>query len=257
MEIYIITLVSMLGSLLTFFSGFGLGTILTPVLVVFFPIDIAIALTGIVHLLNNFFKIGLVGKYIDWEIGFRFGILSILGAFLGALLLNSFSNQPPIYTYTLHGKQFFITAIKLVISILMILFALFETIPKLKNIQFERNALYGGGLISGFFGGLSGNQGALRSMFLIRSGLSKEGFVATGILVACAVDLTRLSVYFSRLSSIPLKDNINILVAATTAAFIGAYLGSKLLKKVTLGFVQITVTVLIVILALGLGSGLL
>lgn len=37
-----------------------------------------------------------------------------------------------------------------------------------------------GGLLSGFFGGLSGNQGALRSAFLLKAGLSKEAFIATG-----------------------------------------------------------------------------
>ena len=40
----------------------------------------------------------------------------------------------------------------------------------------ELTALFG----SGFFGGLSGMQGALRSAFLARAGLSKEAFVASG-----------------------------------------------------------------------------
>ena len=62
MDIIIISLTALLTSLMTFFTGFGLGTILTPVFAIFFPIDIAIALTGIVHLLNNIFKLGLVGK---------------------------------------------------------------------------------------------------------------------------------------------------------------------------------------------------
>ena len=59
MELFVIAAVALIASLLTFFSGFGLGTILTPVLVIFFPVEIAIALTGIVHLLNNFFKIAI------------------------------------------------------------------------------------------------------------------------------------------------------------------------------------------------------
>ncbi|MHB8259583.1 MAG: hypothetical protein ACYDCN_05425 [Bacteroidia bacterium] len=62
MELVIISTVALVASLLTFFSGFGLGTILTPVFVLFFPVEVAIALTGIVHLLNNFFKIALVGS---------------------------------------------------------------------------------------------------------------------------------------------------------------------------------------------------
>lgn len=62
MEIIIISLAAFFTAVLTFFSGFGLGTILTPVFVLFFPIDVAIALTGVVHFSNNLFKIALVGR---------------------------------------------------------------------------------------------------------------------------------------------------------------------------------------------------
>ena len=257
MGIFIIALVALIASLLTFFSGFGLGTILTPVLVIFFPVEIAIALTGIVHLLNNFFKIVLVGRQINWKIGIKFGAPAVIGAFAGAGLLLLLSNDTTLYSYTIHDKTFSITIIKLIVSILMIVFTLFESVPALKKIQFNENKLYAGGLISGFFGGLSGNQGALRSMFLLRCGLTKESFIATGILIACAVDLTRLSVYFSRLSSINIQDNLTVLISAVASAFAGAYIGSKLLKKITLDFVQRTVTAMIILLAIGLGTGLL
>ncbi len=255
--IIIIAVVAAAASLLTFFSGFGLGTILTPVMIIFFPVEVAIALTGIVHLLNNFFKISLVCKKINWKVGMRFGATAIVGAFVGAGLLLLFSKSEALYTYNIGSKLFSITTVKLAISLLMIVFALFEIIPSLQKIQFNKNKLYVGGLISGFFGGLSGNQGALRSMFLLRCGLAKEEFIATGILIACLVDLTRLSVYFSRLSSIHIMDNFTLLVTAILSAFSGAYIGSRLLKKVTFNFVQLTVTVMIVLLAIGLGTGLL
>lgn len=257
MEIGIISIVALVASLLTFFSGFGLGTILTPALVVFFPVEVAIALTGIVHLLNNLFKIVLVGKQINWRVGIKFGIASVIGAFIGAKLLLYFSSDVVLYSYTMQGKLFSVTLIKLIIAVLMIVFALFETLPALKNIQFKENRLYVGGLTSGFFGGFSGNQGALRSMFLLRCGLSKENFIATGILIACAVDFTRLSVYFSRITNINIQANLTLLISAIVSAFAGAYIGSKLLKKITLNFVQYTVTIMIILLAIGLGTGLL
>jgi uncharacterized membrane protein YfcA len=138
----------------------------------------------------------------------------------------------------------------------MIIFALFEVIPSLQKIQFNENKLYTGGLLSGFFGGLSGNQGALRSMFLLRSGLTKEGYIATGVLIACAVDITRLSVYFTNFSNINLEEKSTVLIVAVLSAFAGSYLGSILLKKVTFSFVQWLTTVMIIILAIGLGTGL-
>src|ERR1051325_2546008 len=218
MEIIIVGIVTAFASLLTFFSGFGLGTILTPALILFFPPEIAIALTGIVHLLNNLFKISLVGKNIDWRTGLKFGLPGMIGAFAGAELLTRIPETTALLSYSIGEKVFEVTPLKLIIAILMIVFALFEVIPFLKKIQFKENKLYAGELISGFFGGLSGNQGALRSAFLIRTGLSKESFIATGIMIACLVDFTRLSVYFSRFLKIDIKENLPLLAFATLSA---------------------------------------
>jgi uncharacterized protein len=256
MDIIIIGIVAALASLLTFFSGFGLGTLLTPTLILFFPIEIAIALSGIVHLLNNVFKMILVGKYVNWQVALKFGLPAIVGAFLGAKLLQNLPDTTVLYSYVLGSKICQITPLKLIMAGLMIFFALFELIPYLKKLEFKEDKLYFGGLISGFFGGLSGNQGALRSAFLIRTGLSKEVFIATGFMIACFIDVTRLGVYFNRLSKINIAQNSLLLIVAVLCAFAGAYLGSKALKKVTLHFVQNAVTIMIFLLAIALGLGL-
>lgn len=256
MDLIIISATALIASLLTFFTGFGLGTILTPVFVIFFPVDIAIALTGIVHLLNNLFKLVLVGKEADKKVALRFGVPAIIGAFIGAELMIRLSGFSPFFSYQLFNKEFFIFPIKIIITILMIFFALMEIIPMLKEIKFDSNKLYIGGILSGFFGGLSGHQGALRSAFLLKAGLNKEAFVATGVIIACLVDLTRLSVYFSEFLSVGLSDKIHYLVVAILSAFIGAYFGKKLLKKSTLNLVQFLVSVFIIVLALLLGAGI-
>ena len=91
MEILLVCLAAFFASLLTFFSGFGLGTILMPVFVLFFPLEMAIALTGVVHLLNNLFKMYLVGKGAAWRIVIKFGAPAIISAICGAWILMSFS----------------------------------------------------------------------------------------------------------------------------------------------------------------------
>jgi uncharacterized membrane protein YfcA len=256
MDIIIISLTALLTSLMTFFTGFGLGTILTPVFAIFFPIDIAIALTGIVHLLNNLFKLALVGKEANKTVVLKFGIPAIVAAFIGAELMITLSNLPEIISYYIFGKEFFILPIKIIVAILMIFFALIEVLPSLKSIQFDSNKLYLGGALSGFFGGLSGHQGAFRSAFLIRAGLSKEAFIATGVTIACLVDFTRLSVYFSKFFSAGISDNILYIIFATLSAFVGAYFGKKLLRKITLNTLQFIVALLIIVLALLLGMGI-
>ena len=255
MEIIVISLAAFLTSILTFFSGFGLGTILTPVFVIFFPAEIAIALTGVVHFLNNLFKITLIGKKADKAVLLRFGIPAMLSSFAGAWLLLRITRIPSLFEYQLWGRDFEITPVKLIIAILLIIFSILEIAPSVRRIQFDRSKLALGGLLSGFFGGLTGMQGAIRSAFLIKSGLSKEAYIATGVVIACLVDITRLSVYASRLKEINLNEQMPLLFAATVAAMTGAFLGNKLLKKITLRFIQILVAVMLIILSVALGAG--
>ncbi len=80
MELVLISLAAFFTAILTFFSGFGLGTILMPVFAIFFPVNIAIALTGVVHFSNNLFKISLVGKNADKDVLVRFGIPAIIAS---------------------------------------------------------------------------------------------------------------------------------------------------------------------------------
>lgn len=256
MEIVIICLAAFLTAILTFFSGFGLGTILAPVFAIFFPIDIAIALTGVVHFSNNLFKIALIGRNTDKAVLLRFGIPAILASFAGAWLLLKITVLPTIVEYELWGKTFEITAVKLIIALLLIIFSILEISPSFQKVQFGKDKLVWGGILSGFFGGLSGIQGAIRSAFLIKSGLSKEAYIATGVVIACLVDFTRLSVYASRFTASNLHENLTLLLSATLAAIAGAYFGKKLLKKVTLRSIQLLVAIMLILISITLGAGI-
>ncbi|HLF51529.1 sulfite exporter TauE/SafE family protein [Flavobacterium sp.] len=256
MEIIVISIIAFIVSILTFFSGFGLGTILTPVFMIFFPVEVAIGLTGIVHFFNNFFKIILVGRNADKTVLLRFGIPAVLFAILGSWLLLNIPDLKPLFTYEMFGKTFEVYPVKFIISILLIIFASIDLIPYFNKLQFGREKLPIGGALSGFFGGLSGNQGALRTAFLIKAGLSKEAFIATAVVVSTLVDFTRLSIYATRFSKSGLTDNLTLVVSATLSAIIGAYIGNKLLKKVTLKFLQITIAIMLIIISLALGLGL-
>lgn len=256
MEIVIICLAAFLTAILTFFSGFGLGTILAPVFAIFFPIDIAIALTGVVHFSNNLFKIALIGRNTDKAVLLRFGIPAILASFAGAWLLLKITVLPTIVEYELWGKTFEITAVKLIIALLLIIFSILEISPSFQKVQFGKDKLMWGGILSGFFGGLSGIQGAIRSAFLIKSGLSKEAYIATGVVIACLVDFTRLSVYASRFTTANLHENMTLLISATLAAIAGAYFGKKLLKKITLRSIQLLVAIMLILISITLGAGI-
>lgn len=254
-EILVISIVALVASGLTFFSGFGLGTLLLPVFAIFFPLDISITLTAIVHFLNNLFKLYLVGKFADKKIVIRFGLTAILGAFIGSQLFFMFYHIGSIYSYELFGKYYSIHLTELIIGILIIIFSLVEMSKSFNAISFNKKYLPFGGLISGFFGGLSGHQGAFRTAFLIKLGLTKESFIATGVVIACIVDLTRISVYFDSLL-IGNISNYYVLIFATLSAFVGAFLGNKFVKKITIENLQKFIAIFLIIIGLGLASGI-
>jgi uncharacterized protein len=95
MEYLVIGLAAIITSGLTLFSGFGLGTLLMPVFAIFFPVEVAIALTAIVHFLNNVFKLILVGRHTDKDVVLRFGIPAIINSPKYPLTRNTFPWEEP------------------------------------------------------------------------------------------------------------------------------------------------------------------
>lgn len=259
MYLALIGTIAFIASLLTFFSGFGLGTLLSPVLALFFPIQLAIASTAIVHFLNNCFKLALMYRYISWEVFLKFSIPAGIAAVGGAYLLIYLGELQEILRYQLLGRDLIITPIKLVVGVIFIVFSFSELNKKLKNLSMPQKYLGMGGLISGFFGGLSGNQGAFRSAFLMKSGLDKKQFVATGVISACIVDFVRISVYFllMKQASYEFSDDLKLAtVLATLFAFGGAIVGRFYLEKITMRGIQISVSALMLVIGIGLVVGL-
>ena len=253
----VIILVAALASALTFFSGFGLGTLLLPAFAFFFPVEQAIAMTAVVHFANGLFKVALVGHHADWRLVKRFGLPAIAAAFVGAWILGVLADLPPWVEYQLAGRTFAVTPVKLAIGTLLIAFTLWEAAPQTREKAFSVKWLPLGGLLSGFFGGLSGNQGALRSTFLVKAGLSKEAFIGTGAVIACAIDFTRLGTYARRLFATRDELDFGLLLAGVAAAFAGAYWGNRALRKVTMAGLQRLVGAMVLAVGVGLAAGLL
>ena len=256
MTYLIICSVALFASGLTFFSGFGLGTLLLPVFALFFPMESAVALTAVVHFLNGLFKITLVGRRADRGIIVRFGLPAIAAAIAGAWVLVRLSQMKPLLTYSAFGRDVQVMPVKLVVALVLLFFVLVELLPRYRNLSIGPRYMSVGGVLSGFFGGLSGMQGALRSAFLARSGLSKEVFVATGVVVACLIDVTRLGMYTRTLRSEHAHIDYRLLGAAVVSAFLGAMLGNRYLKHLTMRAIQRIVGIMLFLVALGLGSGL-
>lgn len=256
--LFLLALFSFLISLLTLFTGFGLGTLLMPAFALFLPIEVAVAATAIVHGANNVFKVVLIGRHARRNIVFEFGIPAVIAAFVGALLLSLLTTEVAIVTWSPFGRTAVVTPIKLVLGVLIVAFGLFELLPSLRALRAPVRMLPVGGIIAGFFGGLSGHQGALRSAFLSPLGMPPTEFAATQAVLGLMVDAARLIVYAVTFltaagaaasgASIPW----NVVIVASLAAFAGAYLGARLLPKVTIRGLQLLTGVLLV----GVGTAL-
>lgn len=245
--------VALLASALTFFSGFGLGTLLLPAFALFFPLPQAIAMTAVVHLLNGLFKVALVGRHADRSVLLQFGLPAVASALLGAWLLGWLGQSEALYRYTLGGHTYEVQPLKAVIGVLLALFAAVELIPTLRDRSFAPHWLPLGGALSGFFGGLSGMQGALRAAFLVRAGLSKQALIGTGAILACLIDLSRIGIYAPQMRGMLL--DWPLLAAAVLSAFLGAWAGNRWLHKVTLHQVQRIVAVALFGMAIALMAG--
>jgi uncharacterized membrane protein YfcA len=259
-----IALAALFAAGLTLYSGFGLGTLMLPVFALFLPVEMAVVATALVHGANNVFKVSLLGRHADRDVVLHFGLVAVAAAVLGAMALDymvrvDFSlnlnvNDLPVSR---------ITPAKAAIGALMIGFALFELLPRFQKLEFDRRWLPLGGLLSGFFGGLSGHQGALRSAFLAKSGLDTERFVGSNAVIALMVDLARVTVYVALFTAADTGVDADyravwpLALSGALAAFCGVMLGKRYLHKVTMRSVRLLVGAMLFGVGFALLTGLL
>jgi uncharacterized membrane protein YfcA len=245
---------------LTLYSGFGLGTLLLPVFALFYPVEVAVAATAVVHGANNVFKVALVGKYADARVVVQFGVTAIVSSFLGAALLSALAGLDTRLDWSFGILSGSATPLKMLMGALMLFFALFELLPRFREIRFDRKYLPLGGLMSGFFGGLSGHQGALRAAFLVKTGLTTEAFVGTSSTIGLMVDLVRILTYAGFIVwaggrfEIP-PGSAPLIVTGILAAFTGVLVGRRFLHKVEMRAVQALTGTMLLLIALFLGTG--
>jgi len=207
-------------------AGFGSSTVLIPVAMFFMDLKTAVFFVACFHLFNNLFKIRLFFTNIDMKLFWSFGVPSIIFAFLGARFIT-------------------ICPVELLARILAIFLILFSCITFLKpNIAIKQNSFNSllGGSLSGFLAGLIGMGGAVRSMFLVAFNLPKETYVATGALIAFAIDLTRIPTYLwtgvvsdhAYYALLPILIVIAYLGVRTGKSLLGK-IDQKIFRKIVLG----------------------
>lgn len=265
MDVALVLVVSAVVGGLTLVSGFGLGTLLMPVLALFMPLEAAIGSTAIVHLANNVFKLAVVGRWADRGVVIRFGVPAVLAAVVGAGVLTALAGREGEvgrWTMPVLEREARVTLVGLVVGAMVLGFGLLEPWRRFEAWRVPARFMALGGALSGFFGGLSGQQGALRSAFLSRAGLEARSFVGTGAVCSALVDGARLATYaagaqvMGRGFGASLEGGDWRLVAAGCAgALVGVLGGSRVVKKVTMRGVRVALSVMMVVVGAGMMAG--
>jgi uncharacterized membrane protein YfcA len=192
--------------------GFGLGSILTPVLALRLGAEVAIPAVAIPHVVATGVRLWRLRSEVNRRQVIRFGILSALGGLLGAL------------AYTrLRGPAL---AVSLGALLLATAAARATGWANRWSPTVGLSWLLGG--LSGFFGGVAGNQGGLRAAALSVFRLNPVELVATSTAIALMVDLGRTPVYLARAGE-RLSEIHIIVLTAVAGAVAGTLLGERVL----------------------------
>ena len=196
-------------------AGFGIGSILTPLLALHFGTKLAVAIAAVPHLIGTIWRFLSLRRHVDRTVLIRFGILSAAGGLIGALL-NAKANSGWL---------------TVVFAALLLFAGLTGVTGVAERMNFGRKTAWGAGALSGLFGGLVGNQGGIRSAALLGFDIPKESFVATATAIALVVDAARLPVYIwtehqKMLAGWPL------MLVATAGVLIGTIGGVRLLRRI-------------------------
>lgn len=223
---FLIGLFTFIASLIGTISGFGISTLMIPVLSLFYPFPIVLLFVGVIHLFGDIWKIIFFRKGADWKLILLFGIPGILFSYLGA-------------TLSVKGPD---VLLKQFLGGFLLLYVLFLFLKQNWKIPAHNHTSVMGGSLSGFFAGLFGVGGAVRGAFLAAFDLPKEKYIFTSGMIALFIDITRITRYLT--SGTTLAENLwYILLAGIPLSLAGAFTAKKIVNKVPHKYFRLVIAV--------------
>ena len=195
--------------------GFGIGSLLTPLLTLRVSPELAVAVVALPHLFATAARYLRHAGAVHRPTFLRFGLLSATGGLAGALLQARLSAP----------------ALLAALGALLIATGFASLTGNFGGRHPGAPAALGLGLLSGFFGGLAGNQGGLRAAGLLAFDLSPRAFLATSTAVALVVDLARTPVYLARAGP-ELRPLALPIAVAAVGCLVGTVWGERLFLRI-------------------------
>jgi uncharacterized membrane protein YfcA len=215
MEIPLILVIVIVASGIGTMTGFGISTIMIPVLLLFYPVPQTLFFVGIVHFFGNVWKLLLFRKGVRWRLILSFGVPGVVATYLGASLV---FNIPAAILSRILGSVLIIYVIYLFVE---------------SSFRVKPSLIFGacGGAISGFLAGVFGVGGAVRGLFLTAFDLPKAVYISTAGAIALFIDTTRLTTYFENGARLPtmLFYGLPIFILAS---FLGAAIAKRFVDRI-------------------------
>lgn len=186
-------------SLITLFTGFGVGTVMLPLFALFFDVKIAVLLAAVIHGVNNGVKLLLYGRNIRWQVIRRFGAVSLIGAACGS------------WTQILLDAAW----LKSSVGLFLLLYAVWSLLPTRKAFRLPPGIDMAGGFFR--FAGRANRQSG-GAAFAVPSGIwtGQEGIDCVLALLALIVDATRIPLYlYAQQELLQAQISLLTLVAAS------------------------------------------
>ena len=214
-------------------SGFGIGSILTPVLTLWWDTKLAVALVAMPHAAGTALRLWLLRRQIDQRILWGFGAASAAGGLVGAWLHMQFSSP----------------LLRPILASLLVFAGVMGLTTRADRFRLRGASAWMAGAVSGLLGGLVGNQGGIRTAAMLGLDVPRDAFIATTTAVALVIDGVRTPVYLICHAK-PLGQQIPLMAVMTAGVLAGTLIGVCALKRLPESQFRRSVSGLIIALVL-------
>lgn len=212
-------------------TGFGIGSLLTPILALEVDTRLAVAAVSVPHVVGTGLRFSLSEGRVDRAVLWSFGVTSAAGGLVGAAL------QGPLRSRWLD----------VIFGGLLLYAALTHVAGFAARMRFRGVMAWIAGALSGLLGGLVGNQGGIRSAALLGFELPRHTFIATATAIGLFVDGARMPIYLATQGS-ELMSIWPLIAIASIGVCIGTAGGSRALRRIPeIWFERILAVVLMVL----------
>lgn len=214
-EIILIALLTLLASVIGTLAGFGISTIMVPILLMVFPLPQTLLFVGIIHWFNDIWKMLLFRKGIRWKLFLAFGLPGIFTSFIGSSL-------------SLRIPQ---AVLSRALGVFLIAYVLFISFKRTFKLSQKLSIAISGGALTGFFAGIFGIGGEINAVALSAFNLGKAIYIANVGAISFMIDSTRIATYIE--GGIRLDPAIlSGFLVFIPASLIGAMIGRKVVDKI-------------------------